>query len=259
MKKLLVLALAVALTPMAAARVWINVYRCDGQTPLAAADSNHPDVYRDIMVGTRLTLVVSSDSGDYWIGTLKFSWDDAQYAGLKGRGLVPPLPGSAVKFANYKDSCLDAAGTKAYVRDVVGSHGIGLELRSDHTPYITGGHPAFPGDWFVVDYYAKQVGSCDLRLCGASTNPLAPIQTLSFAHVLSRDFNHDAVVNLKDFALLASHWRSVPNADPNDKVALDLNADDRVDVADLASFGQYWLEQTDSSDAPAHADTAVTP
>ena len=62
MKKLLVLALVAALTPVAAAKVWVTVYQHDGKTPLAAVDADHPNVYRDIMVGTRLTLVISSDS-----------------------------------------------------------------------------------------------------------------------------------------------------------------------------------------------------
>ena len=77
MKKLLVLVLAVALTSVAAAKVWVTVYQYDGKTPLAAVDANHPDVYRDIMVGTRLTLVISSDTADKWSGNLELSWDDA--------------------------------------------------------------------------------------------------------------------------------------------------------------------------------------
>jgi hypothetical protein len=71
----------------------------------------------------------------------------------------------AFRFSAYKDSALNAAGTKAYVRDVYGSDGIGLDLRNDPWLYIGGsGHPAYPGDWFVVDYYAEQAGPCGVNL-----------------------------------------------------------------------------------------------
>jgi hypothetical protein len=75
-----------------------------------------------------------------------------------------------------------------------------------------------------------------------------PIQTLSFTHVPSRDFNGDTIVNFQDLALLASHWGS--KADPNSPdAAFDLNADRRIDLGDLALFSEYWLERTDCSKA----------
>jgi len=253
MKKLLVLVLAAAMTPMAAARVWITVYQPDGKTPLAAVDADHPNVFRDIMVGTRLTLVVSSDTGEEWGGFLLLSGDDANDARLSGRGLTPPPPGSPLKLSTYKDSSLNAAGTKAYVRDFANSDGTGLNLSSDYFSYITGGHPAYPGDWFVVDYYAEQVGSCNVELYDSSTSFDVLLQTLSFTHVPSRDFNHDAVVNFTDFARFASHWRSVADPGSGQTADLDLNADGRVDLADLASFSRRWMEQIDAPIAPVPA------
>ncbi len=86
MKRFWVLALAAAMTPIAAARVWVTVYQYDGKTPLAAVDANHPTVYRGIMVGTRLTLVISSDANDPWGGELVLPLDDSPYAKLSGRG-----------------------------------------------------------------------------------------------------------------------------------------------------------------------------
>lgn len=257
MKKLLVLVLA-AFTPMATARVWVSVYQSDGKTPLAAVDANHPNVYRDIMVGTRLTLVLSSDSSEYWIGNLLLSWEDAKYARLSGRGYVLPLPDSRIRFPNYRDSRLEAAGTKAAVWDVVDSKRIGLGFRSDHTPYISGGHPAYPGDWFIVDYYAEQAGSSQVGLYGLFADKNVPMQTLCFTHVPSRDFNGDTTVNLKDFALLASRWRSAvdPNSVPE---AVDLDADRRVDASDLACFSQYWLLRTDSNEPPVLSGPVVEP
>jgi len=249
MKKLFVLILA-ALTPVAAARVWVSVYQPDGKTPLAAVDANQPDVYRDMMVGTRLTLVLSSDSNEYWGGNLLLFRDDAQYARLSGRGYVLPLPDSRIKFPKYRDSCLEAAGTRAAVWDVVDSNTVGLGFNSDHTPYITGGHPAYPGDWFVVDYHAEQAGFSEVGLYDLLADDNVPMQTLSFTHVPSRDFNGDTIVNLKDFALLAARWR--PAADPNSvsEPAVDPNAEHPVGAADLASFSQYWLARTDSNEPP---------
>ncbi len=116
MKKLLVLIFAAAMAPAAAAKVWVTVYQHDGKTPLAAVDADHPNVFRDIMVGTRLVLVVRSDSNEDWLGSLRLSWEDANDARLSGRGLTPPPPGP-FKRSTYRDSALNAAGTNAYVWD----------------------------------------------------------------------------------------------------------------------------------------------
>jgi hypothetical protein len=250
-KKLLVPVVVAVAASVAAGRVWVSVYEHDGRTPLAMADVNHPDLYRDIMVGTRLTLVVRSDSGAYFVGKLLLSWDDAPYGTLSGRGYAPPAPGSPVKFGTYPGSTLDAAGTAAYVRDLVNVKGIGLELSSDQLPYFFGAHRAYPGDWFILDYRATQAGFCHVGLYDSSVSTETPIQRLAFRHVPSRDFNGDAVVDLKDFARLASHWRSP--ADPNSAgdAALDLTADGRVGPPDLASFSRFWLERTDSNEPPA--------
>jgi hypothetical protein len=254
MKKLLVPALVAALTPVAAGKVWVSVYQHDGKTPLAAVDADHPNVFREIMVGTRLTLVISSDTGEDWVATLLLSWDDAKYGKLSGRGLTPPPPVGAFRFSAYKDSALNAAGTKAYVRDMVGIYGVGLELWTDIFPYIGGGgHAAYPGDWFVVDYYAEQIGPCVVRFYDSSAGDDTLLQTLSFTHVPSRDFNHDTLVDFEDFARFASYWRSAADPGSGPTADLDLKADGRVDLADLAAFSRYWPEQIDSPIAPPPA------
>ena len=250
MKKLFVLVFAAALTPMATAKVWVSVYQHDGKTPLAAVDADHPNVYRDIMVGTRLTLVVRSDTGEQWGGFLLLSGNDVNEARLSGRGLTPPPPGSPLKLSAYADSVLNAAGTNAYVRGFDMSDGTGLYLSSEYRPYLTGGHPAYPGDWFVVDYHAGQVGICNVELYDFSTGFDVLLQTLSFTHVPSRDFNHDTMVDFKDFARFASGWRSAAGPGSGPTADLDLNADGRVDLADLASVSRYWLERLDSPIAP---------
>lgn len=231
MKKLAVLCLAVALAPAALAKVWTTVYRCDGVTPLEAVDPNQPTVYRDIMVGTRLVLVVSSDQGEYWFGSLRLSWDDAPCAQVSGRGYIKPP-------ANYRDSCLVSAGKTARAIPFNNFWGIGIEFHTSPS------WPVLPGDWFVIDYYAEQVGACDVGLYNLSVSYSVPIETLAFTHVPSRDFSGDMVVDFKDFALVASHWGQ--KVDPNGlDTAFDLNSDGRIDLGDLALFGEYWLERTD--------------
>ncbi len=252
MRTFFVLAAVAALAPLAAARVWTTVYRYDEVTRLAPVDANHPTVYRDIMVGTRLVLVVTSDRGaegdTAWTGSLLLSWDDANDAALGGRGYEPGIPGPV---GNYRGSCLDAAGTNASAEDYAGPEGIGLTFHDDIFPYVRGGHPAVAGDWFIFDYRAEQVGQCSVGLYDLFVGFDTPLETLSFTHTASRDFNADRIVNFEDFALLAGYWRS-PAAPEAGRAgaACDLSADGRIGVGDLALFTEYWLERTDR-DEPA--------
>jgi hypothetical protein len=224
---LCVLTAVVILAPLAMARVWTSVYRCDEVTPLAPIDANHPTVYRDIMVGTHLVIVISSDSNEPWSGSLRLSWDDANEATLSGRGF------------DYEGSCLEAAGANAEAWDFLGPEGIGLEYQSDLLN-------AVPGAWFAFDYRAEQVGLVDLEMDRFALEQYIPVETLSFTQVASRDFTSDGIVNFEDFALLVAAWRSVVASDANSaEMPFDLNADGRIDVGDLVPFAQYWLERTD--------------
>jgi hypothetical protein len=246
MKTLFVLTAVVALAPLAPARVWTSVYRCDEITPLEAVDPNHPTVYRDIMVGTRLTIIVSSDAGGYWFGALRLPPEDANDATLSARGYSPEL-------LSYDGSCLEAAGSDPWVMDFSNETGIGFQFNSDGIEYppSSSRHPAVPGDWFIFDYRAEQVGSCDLRLFDFSIDLNIPIQTLSFTHVPSRDFTGDGIVNFEDFALLARYWRSGAGVEPDSPdTPFDLNGDGLIGMADLIPFSEYWLERTDCN-APA--------
>ena len=86
------------------------------------------------------------------------------------------------------------------------------------------------------------------------------LQTLSFQHVPSRDFNGDMVVDFKDFARFAAHWRSAPDPNAGAGATFDLSTDNWIDSSDLASFSEYWLERTDSNEPPADPNTtAVKP
>jgi hypothetical protein len=245
-RKLSVLVLVMLVAPMAWAKVWTTVYRCDEKTPLAVVDSNGPIVYRDIMVGTRLAIVVSSDTAEYWLGGLLLAWEDEELGELTGRG--NPTPPATI---NYKDSCLAAAGRDALVSRYYGPRGVGLNLRSSPVH----GYGLTAGDWFIVDYRAERVGTCHIGLYNYSVSFDAPIQMLSLTQVPTRDFNGDGIVNFEDLGLLGHHWGS--QVDPNSpEGGLDLNADRRIDAEDLTLFSEYWLEKTDCT--PSAADPNKT-
>jgi hypothetical protein len=245
MKKLTILIVAALLTPTAAARVWTRVYRCDGTTPLAAVDANFPDVYRDIMVGTRLVVVISSDAGGPWWGGFTVPDDELSYGALLGRGF-------SEESLSYEDTCLPGAGREAAANTLSDAYyGTGLQFSINKV--------ALPGDWFILDYEARSVGRCTPTLFDTVLGPQAPLARLAFRHVPSRDFEGDGVVNFRDFARLASLWGSFLPPDPNGAAqALDLDASGRVGAADLALFSEYWLERADCRPSAAEPNQPLS-
>jgi len=251
MRVLAAIAISIVFASLAPAEVFVNVYRCDGKTPLAPKDPNTPHVYSDVMMGTRLVLVVSSDKPwqeiTGWWGGLQSTWDDWERGKLLGRGHDPNSPA-----LNYRDSYLPAAGIP--VRPPIPF--------PDHEPIVafveysefdlnrvgfelTTLRDAFAGDWFVLDYVAEKVGSSNVGLFDYGLSFDVPKETHSFVHVPSRDFNGNGIVDFADFASLASHWRQPvdPNAEPSRPRDLDGNLS--VGFSDLAMFSEYWLERTD--------------
>ena len=231
MRTLFVLTVVVFFAPVTLARVWITVYRCDETTSLDVVDPNHPTVYRDIMVGTRLAIVISSDADTDWWGALTLSWDDWNQGTLSGRGY------NEEEF-NFDGSCLPDAGIEPMVTDSDDANGITFEFGS--------GRFAVAGPWFIVDYRAERVGPCSIAFYDGDYSWDVPREILSLNHVPSRDFDGDAIVNFEDFALFASRWRAPADLDPNE-ATFDLNTDGSVNISDLVQFAQYWLERTDCS------------
>jgi hypothetical protein len=231
MKVVLTLFVAMVLASSTWAGITVNVYLADEKTPLLPADPNVPGVYTDIMAGTQLTIFISSDADGPWDGVLLIPWDNVDTGVLSARGYngIPLRP-------NYLDSFLPAAGHFAMVTDFNFPRGLGFDC------FVT--DFAVPGDWFVLDYSAKDVGICEVKLYDLFVDFYNPIQCFFFTHVPSRDFDDDAIVNFTDFALLAAQWGQVAVVDPNANGSPDLNADGIVDAFDMVLFSEYWLERT---------------
>jgi hypothetical protein len=97
MKKILAFTLFLGLASIARGRVSTRVCLADGNTPLELADPNIPFVYRDIMVGTKLTIIVSSDAEGSLNARLAIIGED------QNRGLLSAR--------DYNDTTHDWAGS----------------------------------------------------------------------------------------------------------------------------------------------------
>ncbi len=224
MKKITILLLFFSMTLPTLGAVSTRVCETDGNTPF---DS------RDIMVGTKLTIIVSSDVGGYWAmgGGLFIKeayWD---YGILSGR--------------DYNDITMDwegsrfpAAGDYARVWDWA-EEGLGLGFM------FGGDGEAIAGDWFIIDYNAAGVGNCTVDFYDFNVKD-EPIDSFIFHHVRTRDFNNDTKVDFRDYTILASHWQATDCNEPGSPCeGADLDIDGNVEFDDLMLFCKYWLERTE--------------
>ncbi len=227
MEKLVLLTLIFGTTVSAFGEVSTRVCRADGNTPLELADPNVPFVYRDIMVGTKLTVYVDSNVAEYWYGgALTIEANMIDIGRLYGRDCDGyECPGS----------CLPDAGEFAYAAEIE-FPGYGVEFYGGEEPNV--------GEWFVVDYNAIDIGDCNVAFYDYDVNDNEPINILSFHHVRTCDFNGDTKVDCIDFTELASFWLETSCIDVNDCNGTDLNIDGKVDKIDLALFTDFWLEKT---------------
>jgi hypothetical protein len=225
MKKITILLLFLCMTSPAVGAVSTRVCLSDGNTPLELADPCIPFVYRDVMVGTKLTIIVDSNVAEYWDGgALVTEKPDILY----GRDCDgPECPGS----------CLPAAGDFAYVVKIE-YPGYGLEFYVGEEPDV--------GDWFIFDYNAIDIGYCNVAFYDYSVSTTEPVYTLIFHHVRTRDFHKDTKVDFCDYAILASHWQATDCNEPGGWCeGADLDIDGNVDFDDLMLFCKYWLEKTE--------------
>lgn len=230
MKKLTVLVLVLGMTSTAMGEVSTRVCLADGNTPLQLTDVNIPFVYRDIMVGTKLTIIVDSNVAEYWSGSLTIADANTDYGVLSAIG--PKVEG------DWTGSHLEAAGNEAVVWDWEEPGIDGFDL-------YTGSTGIGASDWFIIDYTATSVGTCNVGFYDHSIDWFQPTYYLIFSHVRTRDFNNDTKVDFSDFAVLASYWQVTDCKNPDWCGGADLDTDDDVDFNDLRLFVEYWLERTE--------------
>lgn len=238
MKKRLSLILVLMIGQIALAELWTTVYYADEVTPLELADPCVPYLYRDIMVGTKLAIVVSSDTtgtwvnndanGYWWDSDLAIIGDYMSYGVLSGRDCNEEI--------GYECSCLEAAGPGAFVQHWGVSDAAGFGLYPHRT--------SIPGDWFIIDYTALKAGECMVDFYNRSIDPNVPAYQHVFNQVPTRDFDGDTTVDFGDFCLLASHWQETGLSDPNMCHWTDINEDGTVNIGDLGLFADYWLYAT---------------
>jgi len=201
----------------------------DISTRVCEADGNTPFDDRDIMVGTRLTIIVSSDTSEQWSGGLFIAGTYRNY------GLLSARDYNSTTF-DWAGSRFPAAGPDARVYDWADSGKTGFQLLGDIE--------AVAGDWYIIDYNATDIGDCNVGFYDADVSWDDPIYSIPFYHVRTRDFNTDTRVDLTDFAILGSHWHQTDCNDPNWCEGTDLDTDSNVDANDLMLFVDYWLETT---------------
>ncbi|MFA5291937.1 MAG: hypothetical protein WC496_02770 [Phycisphaerae bacterium] len=212
-----------------------TVFLRDSNSPLELVDSNTTYVvYREIMVGTKLKIVVSSDTNECWTdgfggdgGSLAMQEEFLPYGILSAR---EPL----IDESDWSGSHLPAAGNPAAVYEW---WPYGFDL-------YTGSNDIEAGDWFVIDYNSIDVGDCNVGFYDHRISWEEPIYYLCFSQVRTRDFNHDTIVNFIDYGILLSHWQET-NCQATDWCeGTDLDINGNVDINDLSLFCEFWLERT---------------
>jgi len=210
--------------------VSVSVYEADGTTPFDG---------RNIIVGTELTLMIRSDSGEYWSGGVFLAGDNRGLGALSARGWDPNT-------LDWAGSRTEAAGAMATVWEYRDSWLWGCDLYTDS-------YGVEAGDWFIFDYEATAVGDPNFGFYNYSLSWDEPVSTVAFTQVPSPDFDDDGVVTLADFAHFSSHWLESDCQNSSWCGGADLNTDTVVDMQDLALFSDYWLwgaSETEPSSDP---------
>lgn len=228
MKKTTILLLFLSMTSPMLGAVFTRVCEADGNTPFDG---------RDIMVGTKLTIIVWSDVNEYWGdglgndgGSLAIKGAYWNYGVLSAR---EPKVGE-----DWTGSHFPAAGNEAAVYSWVESDVNGFDL-------YTGSTGIEAGNWFIIDYTALDIGDCNVGFYDHRISWDTPIYNLTFSQVRTRDFNNDTKVDFSDFAILASYWKTTGcNGSNGWCEGADLDIDGNVDFDDLRLFCEYWLEKT---------------
>jgi hypothetical protein len=233
-KKLLVLILTLGMVSITAAQVALKVCEADDITPFDG---------RDIMVGTKLTLIVCSDANDYWSGGLFIRGQDRALATLSARDSNPNT-------RDCTNSHYEAAGNMAKVTAWKDSDIWGFDLYGSDINAVA-------GDWFIIDYKATGIGETNVGFYDYydySNSWHEPNSLLTFHHDPTRDFNDDEVVDISDYVTLASCWLDGNCSDPNWCGGADISRDGWVDMVDFTMFEKYWLWGVPPGEEPNYPD-----
>jgi hypothetical protein len=223
MKKLLLISLFFSMTSVAIGEVSLRV--CMADVNIAPSDVN-------IVVGTKLSIIVSSDANGYWFGDLSIEGNDINYGVLSARDFNDNT-------TDWEGSRFDAAGELARVWTWENDGIAGFSFGGDDN--------AIPGDWFIIDYTATSIGHCTVKFYEAVVHD--PNRDIRLTHDPTHipNFNEDFIVNFVDFDLLASYWQVADCNDPNWCEGADIDNTGSVDGNDLALFVDYWVVSTDLS------------
>jgi len=182
------------------------------------------------MVGSRLRFVITSDQARVWEGGCLLIVD-----GQAGTGTLCAR--------DYNDLTLDWAGSRyaqagphARVWRMAGWLG---SAKVSGFQFI-GSDRAEPGNWFVIDYRATGLGTCQVLFFDYAVSFVQPVKVFLFEHVLSRDLDDDGWVCLRDLAIIGRSWR----AGPEGHLSVDLDQDGLVGPLDLAIFLRHWLDRS---------------
>ncbi|MHC4456496.1 MAG: hypothetical protein ACYS0I_05270 [Planctomycetota bacterium] len=231
MGKITVVIIFFCVASTATAAVSTRVCLADGNTPVLPVDSNFPHIYPDIMVGTKLTIIVDSNIAEYWSGALAIIDDYIDYGLLSGRDFNESTH-------EWEGSHFPAAGNEAVVWDWEQKDIDGFTLYTGSTGIET-------GDWFIIDYNALEIGDCNVGFYDHSVSFFDAIYDLEFYHVRTRDFNNDTRVDFADFAVLAFYWQATNCSESNWCEGTDLDIDGNIDPNDVMLFVDFWLERTE--------------
>jgi hypothetical protein len=202
-----------------------QVYIGDSNTPLELADPCVPWVYRNIMVGTHLTIIVNSKRDGRWeFGELSIWGTNRNFGLLNCRG------------TECENSRLPAAGSYSIVESFEEDESNGFRFSTDQD--------AVAGDWFIIDYNATNAGVCPVAFFDGDVSWDDPLYEMLFTHIPSCDFNGDNIVNFADFSLFGSYWGVSGCADPDGCGKVDLDGNGTININDLGLFADFWLERT---------------
>lgn len=209
------------LTGLAAAAVQVRI---------SDPNSLEPIDLSEVMVGSRISLVVHSDANDFWSGGVFIEGPDRAVGLLAARDKDP-------NSRDWSGSHLSDAGAEAYVTEWKDSLIWGFELFPDN-------FERSPGNWFVIDYDAVAEGPCRVNVYDYNDSWTIPDPNLSLviSNLPTRDLYPDGVVNLSDFDVFASYWLTDNCSDPNNGCyQADFSRDGSVGLEDVILFAEFWL------------------